>query len=367
MPKPGRPPGAYTQYRRLRQLRDMLETHPKGLPIGEIAARLKVTERSVRRYLHELGREIDVDRASNVGGVDGVQVKIPARDLPRRVKLHRTQIYGLLMARRVFRMLEGTAFEQTLRDAVDQLLSHVQRTPRRGATVDPDTRLEDRFLYLPANPMRSLAETPDLAEVVDTVIDACAQLRECAIRYRKAGKSKSATEALTVHPYAVVLYRDAIYCVCFVKERSAVRTLRLDRIVDAEASPVRHFALPADFSVDKHFEGQFGLHTGETPVDVVIDFDAAAAEYVRGRRYPAEGGADGTIDELEGGGVRLRMRVGSTPELRAWVLSFGEQARVVEPVALADVVTVALRGALAGYAGTSEPSRKRGHGTTPRS
>src|SRR5438552_1061265 len=167
MPKPGRPRGAYTQYRRLRQLRELLEQHPKGLPIDELAARLKVTDRSVRRYLRELEREVDVERASNTEAIGGPRVKIPTRDLPRRVKLHRTQIYGLLMARRVFRILDGTAFEETLREAVDQLLSHVQRAPRRGATVDPDTRLEDRFLYLPANPPRAM--TPDVAEAVDTM------------------------------------------------------------------------------------------------------------------------------------------------------------------------------------------------------
>ncbi|NUN53718.1 MAG: histidine kinase, partial [Planctomycetaceae bacterium] len=38
MARPGRPPGKYTQYRRLSQLREMLEAHPKGLSLYEIAA-----------------------------------------------------------------------------------------------------------------------------------------------------------------------------------------------------------------------------------------------------------------------------------------------------------------------------------------
>ena len=361
MAKLGRPPGAYTQYRRLSQLRDMLESHPKGLSLVEIGQRLHVTERSVRRYLRELEREVDVERMPHPDGLGGVVVKIPTRDLPRRVKLHRTQIYGLLMARRVFKMLEGTTFEQTLREAVDQLLAHVQRSPRRGATLDPDTRLEDRFLYLPATPMKPLVD--DAVEVLDTMLDACAQLRECVIKYRKAStnkgaKAKDGTETLHVHPYAVVLYKDAIYCVCFVKERAAVRTLRMDRIVDADASPVSHFALPDGFSVDRHFEGAFGVHAGDAPTRVVIDFHPSVADYVQSRQFPGEDGGNAIVEPLPDGGVRLKMVVGATTEVRSWVMSFGDKARVVEPQALADGIVEELRGALGLYGGGESLAKK---------
>jgi predicted DNA-binding transcriptional regulator YafY len=371
MAKLGRPPGAYTQYRRLSQLREMLESHPKGLSLVEIGQRLHVTERSVRRYLRELEREVDVERMPHPDGLGGVVVKIPTRDLPRRVKLHRTQIYGLLMARRVFKMLEGTTFEHTLRDAVDQLLAHVQRSPRRGATLDPDTRLEDRFLYLPATPMKPLVD--DAAEVLDTMLDACAQLRECVIKYRKASgpraakavKAKDGTEILHVHPYAVVLYKDAIYCVCFVKERGAVRTLRMDRIVDADASPVSHFTLPDGFSVDRHFEGAFGVHAGDAPTRVVIDFHPSVADYVQSRQFPGEDGGSAIVETLGDGGVRLRMVVGATTEVRSWVMSFGDKARVIEPQDLADGITAELRGALSLYEGGASGAAKRA-GTTSR-
>jgi predicted DNA-binding transcriptional regulator YafY len=347
MGKVGRPKGSYTQHRRLKDLRELLENHPKGLKASELAERLGVTDRSMRRYLRELEREVDVDRASDPDGSGGVVVKIPARDLPRRVNLHRTQIYGLLMARRVFRMLEGTAFHDTLGQAVDKLLSHVQRPPRRGALVDPDTRLEDRFLYLPAAPMRRLDDTS--AEVVDVVLDACAQLRVCRIQYRKHA-GDGAAEPLTVEPYAVVLYKDAIYCVAFVHERKAMRTLRVDRIVDAEQT-LDHFDLPEGFRVDAHFAGQFGVHTGGDPERVVVDFHPRVADLVRSRSFPGEDGGEARCAELPGGGVRLVMRVPLTPELKSWVLSFGETARVIEPAALASQVVDELRHALAAYDG----------------
>lgn len=344
MGKLGRPKGHYTQYRRLSQLREMLENHPKGLSMIEIAKKLHVTDRSVRRYLRELEREVDLERSPDPDGFGGVVVRIPTRDLPRRVKLHRTQIYGLLMARRVFRMLDGTTFEAVLRQAVDQLLSHVQRAPRRGAEIDPDTRLEDRFLYLPSAPMKPLSG--DASEVVDTMLDACAQLRVCRIAYRKSAEQ---TEALTVHPYAIVIYKDMIYACCFVAERNAVRTLRVDRILDADADPLQHFAVPDDFAVDKHFEGQFGLHAGGTPTRVVVEFHGWAAEDVRTRRFPGEDGKEAACEPLSDGGCRLTLVVRSTTEMKSWVMSFGGAARLVAPAELAEEIAGELRAAAAQY------------------
>ncbi len=345
MARVGRPKGSYTQHRRLKDLRELLENHPKGLSLGELVTRLEVTDRSIRRYLHELEREVDVERAPDGEGLGGIVVRIPTRDLPRRVNLHRTQIYGLLMARRVFKMLEGTAFQETLGQAVDKLLAHVQRPPRRGALVDPDTRLEERFLYLPAAPMRRL--DADAAEVVDTVLDACAQLRRCTIVYKKH-EGGGAGERLTIDPYAVVLYKDAIYCVAWVRERDAIRTLRVDRMLDAEAS-LERFELPADFRIDAHFAGQFGVHTGGAAERVVVDFHRRVADLVRSRSFPGEGGQQGLCAPLDGGGVRLIMHVALTPELKSWVLSFGETARVVEPERLREQVVAELREALAAY------------------
>jgi predicted DNA-binding transcriptional regulator YafY len=351
MAKLGRPKGHYTQYRRLSQLREMLENHPKGLSMIEIARKLHVTDRSVRRYLRELEREVDLERSPDPDGFGGVVVRIPTRDLPRRVKLHRTQIYGLLMARRVFRMLDGTTFEAVVRQAVDQLLSHVQRAPRRGAEIDPDTRLEDRFLYLPSAPMKPLDERS--GETVDTMLDACAQLRVCRIAYRKGPDQN---EPLTVHPYAMVIYKDMIYAVCFVVERGAIRTLRVDRILDADADPLQHFSLPDDFAVDKYFEGQFGLHHGGTETRVVIDFRGWAADDVRARRFPGENGREATCEMLANGGCRLTMVVRSTTEMKSWVLSFGDSARLVEPAELAEEIADELRAAAAQY---SAPPRAR--------
>ena len=135
----------------------------------------------------------------------------------------------------------------------------------------------------------------------------------------------------------------------------------MDCIVDADASPVAHFALPEGFSVDWHFEGAFGVHAGDAARSrVVIDFDASVADYVQSRQFPGEDGEPAVVEPLPGGGVRLRMVVGATTEVRR-----GSCRSATRPASssrrTSPSVTAELRGALALYGATS-PSRSKSAG-----
>jgi predicted DNA-binding transcriptional regulator YafY len=187
-------------------------------------------------------------------------------------------------------------------------------------------------LYLPATPIKELSESA--AEVLDTLIDACAQLRVCTIDYVRAG-AQGHSERMTIHPYALVLYKDTIYCIAWVVERNALRTLRADRMLDADVKATEHFELPAGFSVDDHFEGQFGLFRGSDRIRVVVDFDADVADLVRGRPFPGPDPGEPSTCDLPSGGVRVVMTVSATTEVIPWILSFGKKVRVIEPLELA--------------------------------
>jgi predicted DNA-binding transcriptional regulator YafY len=63
---------------------------------------------------------------------------------------------------------------------------------------------------------------------------------------------------------------------------------------------------------------------------VRIQFDAAAAFYIRERRWhPSQ-----TLKDLPAGGVEMSMRLSDLEEVERWVLSWGTHATVMEPVKL---------------------------------
>lgn len=339
MAKPlGRPKGRFTQHRRLDVVRDLLARHPRGLTLYELADAIDVSARTMRRYLKEMGREYDLE-SHEVKGGGALLWRIRQSEIPRKVELRRTQAYALLAARRLFEPMRGSALFEEIDLAINKLLTFAQR-PGRGPNAGlADARLEDRFLYLPFAPKNYAEKTEELDDLFQAVSD----LRPLSLAYRSLAKRNE--ERITIHPYALVLHRDAIYCVGLHVDKDEIRTFVLDRMRDTECATSERFVLPDGFKIDDYFQGELGIWRSETRHKVVIDFDAQGAEYLRTRKVHASQ----KLQAIASGGVRLSMTVGNLNPVVSWVLEWGPRAKVVEPPELVERVRAELEQALGQY------------------
>ncbi|MDF3069253.1 MAG: putative transcriptional regulator [Polyangiaceae bacterium] len=339
MDKPrGRPKGKFTQHRRLDKLRELLERHPRGLTLYDMAGALGVTVRSMRRYMKEIERDSELESVPTKGGA-ALMWRLRSNETPRKVELRRTQTYALLAARRLFEPMRGSALFDEIDHAVMKLLALAQR-PGRGPNAGlADARLEERFLYLPHAPKNYAERTEELDDLFQAVSD----LRPLSLLYKSATRADE--ERITIHPYALVLHRDSIYCVGFHTGRQEIRTFVLDRMRDTECLFNERFELPADFHIDQYFQGEFGIWRDPNQQKVVIEFDAHAAEYIRARRVHSSQ----RLATIAGGGVRLTMTVGNLTQVTSWILEWGARAKVVEPPELIERIRAELTGALALY------------------
>ena len=345
----GRPKGRFTQHRRLDGLRELLARNPRGLSLYELAERLGVTPRTMRRYLNEFRHDFDLERVPTRGG-GPLLWRIRAGDVPRKVELRRTQAYAFIAARRVFEPMRGSALFDEIDMAIQKLIGFAQR-PGRGPNAGPaaDGRLEQRFAYLPHVPRDYSQKTDELDDLFQCVAD----LKPLSLLYRSAGKDTETR--ITIHPYAMVLHRDTIYCVGFHTGRQEVRTFLLDRMRDTQPNVTDRFTLPDDFDVEDYFQGEFGIWRGTERRKVVIDFDAHAAEYIRTRKvHPSQ-----RLANLVGGGVRLTMNIADLHQVASWVLEWGPRARVLEPEELVTRVRSELKAALANYRSPTRSSTTR--------
>ncbi len=340
----GRPSGRFTQHRRIDKLRELLEKNPRGITLYDMAASLKVTPRTMRRYLKEVQLEYELESKPSRGGGPALW-NVKAGETPRKVELRRTQIYALLAARRLFEPMRGSALFDEIALATDRLRAFAQR-PGRGPNAGiADARLEERFLYLPYAPKNYAEKTDELDDLFQAVSD----LRPLSMAYRSG--QRASEERIVVHPYALVLHRDSIYCVGFHVARDEIRTFVLDRMRDTQCAYTETFELPADFNIDEFFQGEFGVWKSETRHKVIIDFDEHAAEYVRMRKVHNTQKLAG----IAGGGVRLTMVVGNLNSVVSWVLEWGKRALVVEPQELLERVRSELEGALSQYSAPKKP------------
>jgi predicted DNA-binding transcriptional regulator YafY len=220
------------------------------------------------------------------------------------------------------------------------------RGPNAGLA---DARLEQRFLYLPHAPKNYAQKTEELDDLFQSVSD----LRPLTLSYRSAVRADE--ERITIHPYALVMHRDSIYCVGYHVARKDIRTFVLDRMRDTQLAVSERFELPENFVADEYFQGEFGIWRDTTQHRVVIEFDAQAAEYVRMRKVHGSQ----KLQSIAGGGLRLSMNVGNLNPVVSWVLEWGRRARVIEPPELVERVREELEGALAHYRGAKKPAPKK--------
>ncbi len=348
VPRVGRPTGKFTQHRRLDVLREKLEVNSGGLSLEELAAMLRITTRSVRRYLRELALVTELESiAVRPGGAHVWRIKPSERG--RTVALRRTQAYALLAARRVFDPIRGSA----LFDEIDLALRQVEqvahrpivRTAVRGEAPG-DARLEGRFAYVPPAP-RAYANR---SEDVDEAFQAVAELRVLRFRYRDPGADAEERGArVQAHPYALVLHGGGIACIAHDVGRAVARAFLFERMTELEATPDERFELPPDFDIADWLQGDFGVARAPRTVKLLVEFEPRAAEGVRIRRvHPSQ-----KVAVAADGRVRVSLSLPESPDVleraRSWLLGFGSAVRVVEPRELAEEIGDELRRAANRY------------------
>jgi predicted DNA-binding transcriptional regulator YafY len=334
-------------------MRAQLEAHAAGLTLEELAGLLRMTTRSVRRYLRELALVTELESVEvRPGGAHLWRIKPSERG--RAVPLRRTQAYALLAGRRVFDVLRGSALFDEIDLAMRQVEQVARRPPVRSgvraeaprARESSDARLEDRFTYVPPAP-RAYANR---SEDEDAAFQAVADLGVLRFRYADDVQDGTKGARITAHPYALLLHAGALVCVGRDVDRATTRAFAFDRMSELVASDSERFELPDDFDVTDWLQGDFGIARAPRYVRLLVEFDPRAAETVRARRvHPSQ-----KLAVAADGRVRASLSVPEAPEVmahvRAWVLGFGASARVLEPRELADELAIELRRAAARYA-----------------
>jgi predicted DNA-binding transcriptional regulator YafY len=87
---------------------------------------------------------------------------------------------------------------------------------------------------------------------------------------------------------------------------------------------------------------------GDATHKVVVDFAREVRHLIEARVYhPSQ-----TLGKAPGGGVRVTFETSSLAQVTPWVLSFGMQARAIEPPELVERVVKELSAASQAYAGS---------------
>jgi len=246
------------------------------------------------------------------------------------------EILALAFSEDLLRTLEGTVFHDSIRSALRKIRAGLG--PELAKYL---AQLADAFRVLPG-PHKNYAEYRD---TIQTLNDAVLNRRTLQMRYRTGRTGAITTRDLD--PYRVWYRSGGLYVVGLDHKSGEIRTFAVDRIRQLEIGEGR-FEVPESFDFDRYIGSSFGV-IADQAVRVRILFDAGWANYVEERNWHDSQ----VFKKAPDGRIELCMDVGSTPDLRSWVLSFGSGAEVLEPEGLRDEVARELEKARARYAGAS--------------
>ena len=131
-----------------------------------------------------------------------------------------------------------------------------------------------------------------------------------------------------VEPYFLIFIERAFYFVGYCRLRKALRTFRIDRIIDIKITD-RKFIPRSGIDPAKYFENSWGVFSGE-PIEVEAIFSGKAARIISmSQHHPKE-----TTTPLKDGRVKYQVTVSGTEEICRWLLGFGGDVIVVKPLQL---------------------------------
>lgn len=231
-------------------------------------------------------------------------------------------------------LFTGTSYAEGMRDAVRRLISQT-KSQRRFAEI------ERKFLFLPTHGER---RPGDDSAPLDDVIEAVLQQQWVRFKYQHM---KGPPERCRVAPLSIAIYRHQLYVLARDVE-GKVHPYRFSRMADVHRGEAT-FEYPdrAEYDPAQLFASSFGVFLQlEKPIETVkIRLAPRWVPYARTHRWHQT-----QRIEVDPEGVTVIMDVRVCPELSAWVLGFGDEARVLAPASLLKLVASQAKRTAAIYA-----------------
>ena len=166
---------------------------------------------------------------------------------------------------------------------------------------------------------------------IHTLIEAMDKQKVCKLTY--SGLDASRPKTYHIKPLKLFPYHDAIYLHA-QKAREPGQPYRSPKFdpllavhrIQAVELTDRSFERPKNFDFEKVFNSTFGVRKDET-FEAQVEFMGWSARFVAERTWSA----DQKIQRKDDDTIILSFTASSEPELISWLLSFGDEARLLKP------------------------------------
>lgn len=289
-----------------------------GVTVKELAEKYEVTERQIHRDLNTIQNDLKIPLVKREPVIDGRKSTfycLKAGYLPSLSPEKATAIFLSMLQQ------QGSALASHLNDLKDALVSTLFKYHYDPAELAVE-KLQDRIHLVE----EALAEPQRVGELFTKLVQALKDCHRFKIWYY-AGYSGQVTERV-VEPYGLICKRQNWYLVAHCLERRAIRVFRVDQIADAYPYTTEKFTYPEDFNLKEHMAQSWGVINDGEVCMVRLKFKPNVAFRIKNLVYHPSQVLEAELDD---GSIIVSFRVCGIPEMKTWIVQWGDAVEVLEP------------------------------------
>jgi predicted DNA-binding transcriptional regulator YafY len=285
--------------------------------LTELSRMLDCSKQSVLKMIQDIGMSYGVDIDETVQNRNKYYKIKKKINVDPSLNLTETEVNTLQMCRAFTEHLLGRQLFEQATQALGKSMAHLPEN-KRGASKHFATFIPGSIDYT------------DHHEIILQLIQAMEDKKVCKLTYKRPMATRAKT--YYIKPLKIFSHKDTIYLHARMakypgkpyKEPDFDPLLAIHRMKSIDITD-RFFEFPKDYNFEKAFNKNFGV-IKEDAFDVEVEFSGYAAAYVSERIWSP----DQKIVK-KNGTTKLKFSASSEPELISWVLSFGDEAKVMKP------------------------------------
>lgn len=314
------------------KLLSLIERHPSGLRVTDMAEQLDAPPRAIYRDLQVL-EGLPVHLYPDKRGKESYWTIDPAYRRNRlSIPFSLSELLALYLAQDSIRPLDGTVFYDSLQSLFEKLWAVLPKPLFRQM-------VELRGAFLSGIPAQKEYRT--YQEFIQSIQNAIQERRTLRLQYEPRDQKPAERN---VNAYAIHLRNGNLYMIGYCHMRKGIRTFLVDRMQKIRLT-AETFPPPVDFSLEKYLRHSFGMFTEEL-VKIKVRFHKSLTRVLLERRWHASQ----KNKKLKDGSLELTLEVAGTKEIKTWIMGFGALAKVLEPASLVKEIKDDLEKSLRVYA-----------------
>ena len=293
----------------------------EGVTIGELGNQLGIDRRSVYRLIsviEELGfplydDKIELEREKRWKLEESYLKKLPNMKVPD-VSLTLPEIISLYLIKSEANVFSGTEIEGHARSGFGKLSMFL-----------PQETLPklDKIKALFVSASKFSKDYSGKETIINQLMEAMLKRETCYVTYHSFYDDE--IKNFKIDPLHFFEKDGGLYILVNTTTFGEIRTLAMERIQElTETGSI--FEYPKELDAEELLASAFDIVYGD-PIKVKIWFSADQARYIKERKWSQTQ----EVEDQEDGSIILSMETSGRWDVQRWVLSYGRDAKIIEP------------------------------------